>query len=310
MGILDEPHEPQFVIERISEVDEIINLTQRLISEHPDEESLRLSLHNDILHRTGLVHCLQRSLAYQRHHCLSFTFKDITMGQITVETFANGIKSFSDLIRLTCKELYGETMELRFQQVFSGSVGVVLATPHDDNLLSSDMQAGLNAVIGTIKELGEPDADTKTILQTNLKGKRKLARKFTSFLQQVLAGGSAIAIDWHPVNDSPQKTGISIEKARELHDLFAAHSQNPSQVDTLSGVIKGISLLRNTIDAQINIPGRKKPVTYTNISITEDLVESIKESFDKRANLTIKTEFDYNQTTEIEKPRRILLSVG
>ena len=311
MSLLNETWKPDFLIERLMEIDDILKLTKRLIAENPDDGALKVSLRQDEAHRAKVVDCLTRSLVEYRQHAVSYIFKDALPGAISLDTFLAGLQSFSSLVSSTFKELCGSRMDLQFNTTFAGSFGVLLSTPFDEQFLESDFDRGLNAVFDTIEKIGEEGIDTKDLLKKTLKGNRGLIHKFTNFFSGIVKTGSPVEIRWQGLSSNqPRSTFVPVDRAKRLHDLFAEHAKRDPETSALSGQIKGISLLRNVIDIQYMVKGKKKLKTIANIPFNPELTSLVKSAFDITSTLTIQIDYDYNDLTGMEVQHRSLIDLS
>jgi hypothetical protein len=311
MSIFDQTWKPEFLVERLMEVDEILDLTRRLIAENPEDQSLKLSLRQDKVHREKLVKCLNRSLVEYRQHSVSYIFKEEATGPINLDTFLGGLQSFGTLVAATFKELCGTKIDLQFNTVFAGSFGVLLSTPFDDHLVESDFDRGLSAVFDTIEYVGEEGTDTKELLKKTLKGNRDLIRRFNNFFNGIVKTGGAVEIRWQGVSGQAARSAVvPVDRARKLQNLFAAHAQREPETHVLIGQIKGISLLRNVVDIQHPVPGKRKPRTLPNIPFPPELTKQVKANFDTTVKLTIQVHYDYNEMTGLETPHRSLVDIS
>jgi hypothetical protein len=302
---------PNHIISDIMALDELIAKGRHYVATHPDDEELRRSVRQYEGLRTKLSEELQAALVTHRQHCISYIFKDASPGSMSLDKLTTALQTLNSLVANTFKAFCGTRMDLNFEMAFKGSFGVLLSTPFDDCLLESDFERGLSTVFDTIDRIGKEGVDTKELLRKKLRGNKELVKKFTSFFNTIIKNESPIELRWQSVSgEQPRSTFVPIERARTLHDLFAEHARKDPETILLNGVIKGISLIRNSVDIQYYVKGKAKPKAYMAVPFSPELVGQVKSAFDRPAALTIQVDYDYNDLTGVETPHRSLVTIS
>ncbi|NMC73974.1 MAG: hypothetical protein GYA56_06410, partial [Geobacteraceae bacterium] len=183
--MMDKPRPPHIVSEQIRDLDDVIAATREMLVRYPDDYSLRLGLNQDEAMKAVLLDELEESLAVYHHHSVQYIFKS-EKNAIDLNILLTGLQTFKDLVDKTFELICKREVNLKFETVFSGSLGILLSTPYDEALINTDYEMGFKAVFNTLNRINNDDVDIHEIVKHDMKGNRKLIRKYARFFDSVI----------------------------------------------------------------------------------------------------------------------------
>lgn len=253
---------PATITREIQEVDSLFLTARKFSTDFPEDKFLRMNLEDLAYRKKTLLAELQQSLIANNQHALQYIFKTSTE-QIEVKTLTTNLAALSRLMDAqmdtnTSGKRRKTHLPILFNTVFSGSFGIQLSTPAEDKFLDQDYEKAVGGTLHSLAELTTAaDTQLDEVVKRTFAHEAKLLNRFTGLLNAIAHTGQDVEIRWHsPVTDTVLAVQVTPDKAQQLVQVFEKQATQEYQT-TMQGVIKGVSLLRNTIELVHDPEGRE-----------------------------------------------------
>lgn len=248
---------PATITREIQELDSLFLTARKFSDDFPEDKFLRMNMEDLAFRKKELLAELQQSLIANNQHALQYIFKTSTE-QIEVKTLTTNLAALSRLMdakieTATSGKRKKTHLPILFNTVFSGSFGIQLSTPAEDKFLDQDYEKTVGGALHSLVELTTAtDTQLEEVVKRTFAREAKLLNRFTALLNAIAHTGQDVEIRWHsPVTDTVLAVQVTPEKAQQLVGVFEKQATQEHET-TMQGVIKGVSLLRNTIELVYN----------------------------------------------------------
>jgi len=242
---------PATITREIQEIDSLFLTAHKFSDDFPEDKFLRMNMEDLAFRKKELLAELQQSLIANNQHALQYIFKTSTE-QIEVKTLTTNLAALSRLMdakieTATSGKRKKTHLPILFNTVFSGSFGIQLSTPAEDKFLDQDY-----ALHSLVELTTAADMELDEVVKRTFAREAKLLNRFTALLNAIAHTGQDVEIRWHsPVTDTVLAVQVTPEKAQQLVGVFEKQATQEHET-TMQGVIKGVSLLRNSIELVYN----------------------------------------------------------
>jgi hypothetical protein len=299
---------PEVIQEQIRHLDKIMMTTRMAVEDSPHHYGLKLMLDQDEYSKLELVQELQESFIAHRNHVLSYIFKILPGEGMELDPLLSGLTAFRDLVTKASLIVCSRDLPLRFGTIFQSSFGVMLTTPPDAGLISTDYDHTFAKVFSVIEELSADDVDLAKVLEKTIGNNKGFAKKFSNLFADVTESQRDVVISWCNIHGDKKSIDITAEKAKWMRDAVLTHDKKKSDTLELVGTIKGMSLVSNKIEFEYR-KGNQKKLPILRASFPPDMFSLVSSNFNKKTTATFNIEFVYDDETEEESKIITLLSI-
>jgi hypothetical protein len=298
---------PTIILNEIRSIDKLIIKSQLLLEKYPNDNLLRLSFEQDKFRKSILIEELKESIIEFRRNVIELII-DNEIGNIEIDNFVNHLKSFKSVLSKTIDHLLKgkvKTVPLFFNTVFDGSFGILLTTEYEPILFDYEYNKAIKYSLSTINALLNSNKDNlHSIIKNSFQENKKLIHKYNTFFKNIADDNKNITIKWTSFENEKLSVAIPHDKALSIYTQLIEHEKH-EEIISIYGFIKGLSLLRFTIEFQ----SKENQRNIIKASFDKNISDKIIENIDKLVNCTFNEKVEINENTEEEKRSYILINI-
>ena len=164
---------PNVVLKEIQQLDALIISSRELQYQFAADTGMTASLEHQQQRKLSLLAELEESLRYYGRHAIRLVFTNA--GEtVRLESVTSNLQRFKSLIDQSYARVTQDRktkLPIFFNTVFSGSFGVLLSTPFEEELFHREYDATFDFVLGTIQQIAsESDEGVSQYIKETTKG--------------------------------------------------------------------------------------------------------------------------------------------
>ncbi|MES2731050.1 MAG: hypothetical protein V4714_04850, partial [Bacteroidota bacterium] len=301
--------QPNVVLKEIQQLDALLNGSRELQYRFPADVTLSASIDQHQQRKLGLLHELEESLRHFDRHSVRFVFTNATE-TVALETVTTNLQRFKLLIDKAYARITQDRkthLPLFFNTIYSGSFGMLLSTPFEEELFHREYDATFDFVIGTIHHIvSQGDAGIGQYIKDTMKDDKQLIKRFANFFRSLADTRKSIRIGWYSPNQAGRIVELDYHQADRLYKLFQEQERFEEEKMQLYGTIKGISLIRFYIEFKQDLHSKQ----FIKAHFAESLAEEVKKGMDRHVLAQFNIRSELNEVTEEVVKRYELLSLN
>lgn len=298
---------PDIIEKEITLLDNSLFKAETLLYQFPDDNLLRLTIEQDKFRRKALIDELKNSISENQQNLVYF-FLDEEVTGIDIDVLLPNLTNFKAIIDKTSNYLnVANKIPLKLKTTVSGSFGFLLTTPFEGKLFR-EYDNVIDYVFRTISILQQSDeSNIHDTLKDLFKNDKKVINKFSQFFSGLSKTKKNYRIEWTPVGGNHTIIELPEKLTTQLFSLLNQQIKPEETTKQFYGIIKGVSLLKNTIDFATDI--EKPSNNPIKAKFNEDLSEIVKEYLDCFCICDFKVTTEYNEATEEETNKYELINI-
>lgn len=304
---------PEIIKEEILDLNKILSETKDVIKAFPDDEILKYTYEQDKVRLEVLNAELIESLSEHRQHTIKYVIKS-DMKEINLDLFIKSMNTFKELAEQVKSTLVKskEQFSLNFETVFAGSYGILLSTPFETKICGSAYENILSLMFDTINEMNNEEDIEKLdhIIENKLLNNKKLITKFKNFYKTIADSQNNVKLEWNSPTYLNKATEIEYVRAEKINNYLITNQVETKEVK-VTGLIKGISLINNKIELQLEQIDNEQVKVKKNINlqISHELAENYKHSIDEELTILVDLTQQYNEATDEVKEKWVFKQI-
>ena len=240
-----ELHDTQLIIEEIKKALKIV----------PDDVATHMMLEQEERELKRLTHELEDALMYSRKHTFKLAMQT-DKAKYRADKLSEILESFQGFLNKSLQVLKGDANNSRsvvpiyINTTYKGSFGVMMSTDTDDDLFS-DKEKAIEYMFNTFQVMDKIFASNENVsskLMEHFKNNTKLIAKAKRFYKSIADTEDDVKLEWGEYNKESVKVKISNTNAKRFYGYLQKKSDEIHKDIKISGVVKGVSLLKNEIE--------------------------------------------------------------
>ncbi len=293
----DSPRKPEIVLQELQELRNIFNQGSDIFRQHPADATLQMLLSQDVSRLKELSEELAFSYAHHRRHVLKIIFKNIQeYSSIPIGQFTSTLSMFSKLLDTLSKQVLSipkAPLGLNFSTTFAGSFGILMNTDYDHELIS-EFTSVATTLFEYLNQMCSSESDLLIkFISTKLASNKKVVRAFRSYFQVQSDNANDIQVEWADPDQRSQGVYIDHQTSYRIYNLLKTFEGFPEVAVDKIGKIRGISLIRHSIEFVPEDDHRLIKAHYD-----KNMDEIVKPYLDKRARAVFLLKKQLNETTD------------
>jgi len=250
----ERPRKPEIVLQELSELRNVVDEGRAVLGLHPEDPTIQLLLGQDESRLKELSSELADSYAYHRRHVLKLVFKNVQDAiSLPVEQLSSTLMLFNKLMdRISTQVLKSSKSPLRlnFATSFAGSVGIMMNTDYDPELVSQfeTVAARLFDYLSTLA--ATESKNLTSYISINIAHDKYVVRALRNFFKNQSEGANDIQLEWGDLDRRYREVFIDHEASFRIFSLLGNFETFPEVEVTKIGRIRGVSLVRHSIEFQ------------------------------------------------------------
>lgn len=247
--------DPEYVNRELHKTQLIIEQVKEALQVSPDDVALHMVLEQEQREVGRLVIELEDALMYSRKHTFKLAMQtDKT--KYRADKLSEILESFQGFLNKSLQVLRGNTnssksvVPIYINTTYKGSFGVMMSTDTDDGLFS-DKEKAIEYMFDTFQAMDEifsSNEDVSQKLMDHFKNDTKLIAKAKRFYKSIADSEDDVKLEWGEYNKESVKVKISNTNAKRFYGYLQKKSDEIYKDIKISGVVKGVSLLKNEIE--------------------------------------------------------------
>jgi hypothetical protein len=300
---------PNVVLQELQHLDALISGSRELQYRFPADRTLAATIDLYQQQKLGLLNEMEESLRHYDRHSIRFVFTN-TSETVHLETVTTNLQRF----KLVVDKAYARITQDRkthlpvfFNSVFSGSFGILLSTPFEEELFHREYDATFDFVLGTIQQIAsDSDTHVSQYIKEAMGDDKRLIKRFANFFRSLADSRKSVRIGWYSPKQAGRTVDLSYEQAERLYQLFQEQERFEEEKMQLYGTIKGISLIRYYIEFKQDL----KSKYFIKAHFPETMAEEVKKGMDRHVLAQFNVRSELNEVTEEVVKKYELLSLN
>lgn len=252
---------------------------------------------------TQLLDELKTAFIGEQKHSIHYVVSNAEKYKsISIEKISNSLKAFQQVINQICRIIYNDNpanVKLGLITTFPSSFGLMLATENQNRELISRTFYTFDYLFDILNKLNNEETTYKT-LKEELSNK-KILKSFLNFYKIQGEENIDLSIRWGDSYSDTHVIEIKKERSRFIYKSLKKYAEIPDEQLELTGIVKGISLVKNKIEYLTEKQG------LIIVSAKKEQILDIEKYFDHEINLDlILTQKSNELLDEVHKSWRLV----
>ena len=302
--------DPDIVTEELHETQLIIEEIKRALEKVPDDVATHLMLAQEEQELARLTKELEEALTHQRRHTIKLAMQTYAT-KYRADKLSDILDGFQELLNRSLQVVKGggkkSAVPLYLHTTYRGSFGLMMSTQNEESLFGESEKA-IAYVFDTFALMDEVfQADSTASdeeLLKHFKNDPKLIAKAKKFYKSIADTEDDVKLEWGSYEKESVKVSISNTTAKRFYAYLKKKSDEVIKDVKITGVVKGVSLLKNEIDIV------KEDKSVITASFEDELSDVVSGLMNEKITGVFNIKHTYNSLHESEVERYELVRLS